>query len=63
MIPRQTPAHVARRRKDRLVKWVGLLALAGLLAIATLPTHRGQHASADGSMLQQSGSGDSPWHG
>jgi len=46
------------RTKGRLVRWVGLLALAGLLAMATLPgSHRSgtDHITAD--------QGVSIWHG
>lgn len=43
---RVAPGHLARRRKQRVVQWVGLLAMAGLLAIATLPQHPARHADA-----------------
>lgn len=54
---------MSRRTKARVVRWVGLLALAGLLAMATLPSsHRGSgnglgvpHITAD--------QGVSTWHG
>lgn len=62
MTPRQNPIHGhPRRRSDNLAKWVGLLALAGLLAIATLPPKSGHHADdVDATAIA---SGAASWHG
>lgn len=56
--PGPTSGHIARRRKQRLVQWIGLLAMAGLLAIATLPQHEGRHADA-----RDLSDGVPTWHG
>lgn len=54
---------MSRRTKGRVVRWVGLLALAGLLAMATLPSsHRsaGKRLGVDHITAVQ---GVSTWHG
>ena len=37
--------------KDRLTRWIGFLALAALLAMATFPAISGQHAVATDNTL------------
>lgn len=51
----------SRRTKGRLARWVGLLALAGLLAMATLPTD--QRRGDDGVEHITADQGVSKWHG
>lgn len=64
MTTTQTPIRIDRRKtENRVAKWVGLLALAGLLAIATLPPHRGHRTQADEIGTVQIENGGLPWHG
>ncbi len=63
MTPTHTTIRIDRRKtENRIAKWVGLLALAGLLAIATLPGGSGRHA-ADEIGTAQVETGGMPWHG
>lgn len=59
--PNRDPAIARRRRHQMVVKIVGLLALAGLLAIATLPA-RDDHMASAGAPQHQA-AGGAPWHG
>ena len=64
MTTTQTPIRIDRRKtENRIAKWVGLLALAGLLAIATLPAHNARHTHADEFGTAQIEAGGQPWHG
>ena len=63
MIPRHASNRIDRSTQNKLAKWVGLLALAGLLAIATLPSHPGQHATAGEVGSVRFEQGDTAWHG
>lgn len=52
---------VSKRTKACLARWVGLLALAGLLAMATLP---GSHRPSDDDVAHiTADQGVSTWHG
>lgn len=63
MIPRHASNPIDRSTRNKLAKWVSLLALAGLLAIATLPSHPGQHAAAGELGSVRVEQGDAAWHG
>ena len=64
MTTTQTPIRIDRRKtENRVAKWVGLLALAGLLAIATLPLHNGHRTHGDEIGTAQIEAGGQPWHG
>ena len=54
-------ACTSRRTKGRFVRWVGLLALAGLLAMATLPGGHRQVDESGGNITADQGV--STWHG
>ncbi|MGH7863974.1 MAG: hypothetical protein ACREQB_03220 [Candidatus Binataceae bacterium] len=45
--------------KDRLARWISFLALAALLAMATLPGASARHDAAASDTTQWS----APWHG
>lgn len=64
MTTTQTPIRIDRRKtENRVAKWVGLLALAGLLAIATLPARTSHHPRLDEFGTAQVETGGLPWHG
>ncbi|HWA50059.1 MAG TPA: hypothetical protein VG742_17440 [Dongiaceae bacterium] len=54
---------ISRRTKGRLVRWVGLLALAGLLAMATLPSSHRDAGNGLGVDHITADQGVSTWHG
>jgi hypothetical protein len=63
MIPRHASSRIDRSTQNKFAKWVSLLALAGLLAIATLPSHPGKHAAAGEVGSVRFEQGDAAWHG
>jgi hypothetical protein len=54
---------MSRRTKGRVVRWVGLLALAGLLAMATLPSSHREAGNGLGVPNITADQGVSTWHG
>jgi hypothetical protein len=54
---------MARRTKGRVVRWIGLLALAGLLAMATLPSSHREAGNGLGVPHITADQGVSTWHG
>ena len=54
---------MSRRTKGRVVRWVGLLALAGLLAMATLPSSHRSAGNGLGVDHITADQGVSTWHG
>lgn len=54
---------MSRRTKGRVVRWVGLLALAGLLAMATLPSSHRETGNGLGVPHITADQGVAIWHG
>lgn len=59
----KTRNSMSRRTKGLLVRWVGLLALAGLLAMATLPSSHRDTGKELGVPHITADQGAWTWHG